>query len=358
MVDARSFSVALSSWEFRWLTSLSVISAKTRKSIFISYKREDQEKVRPLVDCFEASGWSVWWDDLIPAGAPWDTSIETALDTAKCIVVVWSKLSVSSEPVRTEASEGRKRGILVPITIDNVAPPSTFRGLQTCDLTNWSSSTADTRFAKLLASIEKVVRNPPANLVSTATHAAEDGPLNYMLDPSVKDSRELRGIGSNVFLFFPEIDRLSIGIKMTNVIRPETESVTPSVCFGSTESVTLADGRVVQVPLKGRYDRIWFCHPDEPPALEDGVMVAATLIDQRWASGETRHFFGTPRRGSGYILKINTGLWGIEGSFQHLYDKMRKDESGRPIIENHGAVSLEDRPGFKLVAGSSVGRAL
>ena len=36
--------------------------------IFLSYKREDREKVRPIVDALQAKGWTVWWDTRIGAG--------------------------------------------------------------------------------------------------------------------------------------------------------------------------------------------------------------------------------------------------------------------------------------------------
>ncbi|MFN0121810.1 MAG: TIR domain-containing protein, partial [Blastocatellia bacterium] len=30
--------------------------------IFVSYKREDKERIRGLVDALEQQGWSVFWD--------------------------------------------------------------------------------------------------------------------------------------------------------------------------------------------------------------------------------------------------------------------------------------------------------
>ena len=59
--------------------------------VFVSYSSQDRERVRGLVGEIEAIGWSVWWDRKIDAGAAFDREIETAIDEANCVVVVWSK---------------------------------------------------------------------------------------------------------------------------------------------------------------------------------------------------------------------------------------------------------------------------
>ena len=72
--------------------------------VFVSYAREDRERVAPLVEALEARGWSVWWDREILAGKTWDKVLGVELDRARCIVVVWSVTSIESEWVREEAA--------------------------------------------------------------------------------------------------------------------------------------------------------------------------------------------------------------------------------------------------------------
>ena len=36
--------------------------------IFVSYKSDDRDRVRPIIDALEAAGWEVWWDTHIEAG--------------------------------------------------------------------------------------------------------------------------------------------------------------------------------------------------------------------------------------------------------------------------------------------------
>jgi hypothetical protein len=94
--------------------------------LFISYAREDRNRVRPLADALAAHGWSVWWDRQIQAGRTFDEVIAEALATARCVLVVWSKDSIGSSWVREEAEEGSRRKILIPVLIDDVRPPLGF----------------------------------------------------------------------------------------------------------------------------------------------------------------------------------------------------------------------------------------
>ena len=76
------------------------------------------------------------------------------IDEAHCIVVVWSKNSVESEWVRTEANEGLVRGNLVPVAIETVKPPLAFRMLQTIDVAAPDAS------ASLVGAIAKLLPAP------------------------------------------------------------------------------------------------------------------------------------------------------------------------------------------------------
>ena len=77
--------------------------------IFISYAREDRAKAKALAELFQQQDWSVWWDRSIPPGRSFDEVIEEALGAAKCVVVLWSKNSASSDWVKGEAAEGLRR---------------------------------------------------------------------------------------------------------------------------------------------------------------------------------------------------------------------------------------------------------
>lgn len=104
--------------------------------VFVSYASEDRQRVEPLVHIIEASGLTVWWDRHLLSGAEWDHVIQSELAKASKVVVVWTKNSVDSNWVRTEAMEGLERNILYPVLLDRVKIPLAFKRIHATDLTS------------------------------------------------------------------------------------------------------------------------------------------------------------------------------------------------------------------------------
>ena len=102
--------------------------------IFISYARSNRSQAEALATTLETQGWSVWWDTRLKGGDLFDERIEEELDAARCVVVLWSKDSVKSRWVRTEANEGMNRKILIPVLVEPVRQPLAFRLIQAIDL--------------------------------------------------------------------------------------------------------------------------------------------------------------------------------------------------------------------------------
>ena len=122
---------------------------------FISYKREDEVRVGRLVQALEGAGFSIWWDRGLPGGENWRERIQAALDGAKCAIVVWTRESVgpAGDFVRDEAAQAKRRGVLVPVMLDKVAPPLGFGEIQAVDLTHWRGSGRDPFFKDLCAAV-------------------------------------------------------------------------------------------------------------------------------------------------------------------------------------------------------------
>lgn len=126
--------------------------------VFISYKKEDHDRVRPIVEGLRQDGVDVWWDEDIEAGAPWDETISKKIEEARCVVVVWSSLSITAPWVKEEAGLGKARGILVPVRIHDVDPPLGFGLIQTADLRLWKGDHGDKTWSEFLATILRVLR--------------------------------------------------------------------------------------------------------------------------------------------------------------------------------------------------------
>jgi formylglycine-generating enzyme required for sulfatase activity len=139
--------------------------------IFLSYASADYERVRRLIHAFERHGWSVWWDRTIPPGKTFDQVIEEALDAARCVVVVWSRASVASRWVRTEAGEGMQRDILVPVLIEpDVRLPLEFRRVQAAHLMDWQDTGPHLEFARLLQAVTDLI-GPPVSVAASSPAA-------------------------------------------------------------------------------------------------------------------------------------------------------------------------------------------
>jgi eukaryotic-like serine/threonine-protein kinase len=154
--------------------------------VFVSYARQDRDRIEPLVRALEARGLEVWWDSRIAGGSEFTREIETQLEAAGAVLVVWSRHSIGSLWVADEASAGLERGKLVPISIDPVPPRIGFRQLQTLEFGAWNQDPSDPCITWLLealaaagvrsrAQLVPEAKQPPDSPVPTAqrtTHSA------------------------------------------------------------------------------------------------------------------------------------------------------------------------------------------
>jgi len=155
--------------------------------IFISYSREDSLKVKPLAKILEENGWSVYWDVKMQGGETWDERIEKELDSAKCVLVVWSKNSIHSSWVRAEAEEGFKKGILFPILIDDVKIPLLFRPIQAVRFTSLKQDRLNQQYKILIKDISA-----------------------FILSSESRVKREVRKRKDNLLFYYPVIQKAPV----------------------------------------------------------------------------------------------------------------------------------------------------
>jgi hypothetical protein len=95
---------------------------------------------------------------------------------------MWSRHSVESHWVREEADEGLKRNILVPVLVQEVAPPFGFRSIQAAKLADWSGDPAHPGLETLTKAIQRLAsrdRSEPikdtsdASAIPAVTHPRE-----------------------------------------------------------------------------------------------------------------------------------------------------------------------------------------
>lgn len=119
-------------------------------TIFFSYARHDQARALEIIKLIEQAGFSVWWDGLLEGGERFSRTTEDALDRAQAVVVLWSKTSVHSHWVHDEATRGRDRRVLVPLSLDGSPPPLGFGQFQVIDLSRSKMNAKDVSIQQML----------------------------------------------------------------------------------------------------------------------------------------------------------------------------------------------------------------
>ena len=141
--------------------------------IFVSYSREDKDKVGPLVKALEGQGWSVWWDPEITPGDDFEALISQELGSARSVIVVWTPNSVGSRWVKGEARDAADRGVLAPVRFGGAILPIDFRAIHTTDLDAWVDDHENEAFASLCKSLSvKMAKTPSAGASSSANNDA------------------------------------------------------------------------------------------------------------------------------------------------------------------------------------------
>ena len=164
--------------------------------IFLSYNREDQAVARRFAEAFGAEGFEVWWDATLKSGEAYDEVTETALRTAKAVVVLWSPRSVVSRWVRAEATLADRNKTLVPCTIEPCDRPIMFELTQTAELSHWQGDARDKAWAAFLADVRRRVgREPPQDAAPTPSLQIAPQPLATKPSIVVRPFATMAGAG-------------------------------------------------------------------------------------------------------------------------------------------------------------------
>lgn len=146
-------------------------------TVFFSYSRADQKQALPIIRALEDAGFQVWWDGLLEGGETFLPTTESALESASAVVTLWSKTSVASHWVRDEATRGRDRGCLVPLSLDGTMPPLGFRQFQVIDFSGWKGRAN----APALDSLQRAIRAMAGDASAPRTEIKFQRPVSRRL---------------------------------------------------------------------------------------------------------------------------------------------------------------------------------
>lgn len=184
-------------------------AVRSHKNVFLSYAREDRSRVSAVAAALTLRGYEVWFDREIGPGVAFQDRITAALDASDVVMVFWSKTSVASQFVRLEASEGSRRGVLMPVLLDDTHPPLEFRTFQSADLRR----DTETGLARLLDDVESVTQR-----ISAATA------------PGNEPSRRLRTalwVASGILMIVAAVGLIGV-LRPAADVGPAPESAAPN----------------------------------------------------------------------------------------------------------------------------------
>ena len=197
--------------------------------IFISYASEDRPRAQTIALALEAEGWSVWWDRDIPAGKRFTQVIQEEIGKARCVVALWSAISVTKDWVIEEASEGKQRKILVPVLVERVELPWGFRLVQAADLSDWGGEPAHAMFRKLCEDISDLLGPAPKPPAEKTPLEAEKphSPIQTSAAPSRR--RRNWALGGGLLAALACAWLLTYRLFPGHVIQPPTAGTQPPV---------------------------------------------------------------------------------------------------------------------------------
>jgi hypothetical protein len=122
--------------------------------VFVSYKREDRERVSVIADLLNDLGLSVWFDASLAAGERWRAEIAEEIEAASAMLACWTPAATKSVEVMREVKRGLERGILTPIYLDKCLLPAGLNSIHTPDLSQWDYALDAPEWLALLMALE------------------------------------------------------------------------------------------------------------------------------------------------------------------------------------------------------------
>lgn len=170
--------------------------------VFISYARKTATHAKAAARALQAGGYSVWFDEHLPAHRAYSDVIEEQLTNAKAVLVIWSADAVNSEWVRSEAGRGRRQKKLVQLKVEKTALPMPFDQIHCADLSGWDGQGEPPRWSGIVSSIAELVDRqravpvPDSRSFSPATVARPQSELRHLTILSCKlvDAGTIAGI--------------------------------------------------------------------------------------------------------------------------------------------------------------------
>ena len=149
--------------------------------VFLSYARPSQKDAMRIADCLRAAGYSVWYDESLPAHRAYADVIAEQLDAASTVLVLWSTEAAESQWVRSEANRARETGRLVQLRLDDTRLPMPFDQIQCADFRQWSGDCHAAEWRTVVGSIGALTGEAPPPPPRARTSGIDAGRRRLLL---------------------------------------------------------------------------------------------------------------------------------------------------------------------------------
>lgn len=140
--------------------------------IFVSYASSDRPRAERLKAWFEEAGWSTWIDRDIGLGEDWAGRVQTELERARLVVVLWGAEARRSEWVQKEAVAAQQSDRLVQVHATGLPLLPPFDTIQAVRMQSWSGESGHSDRVKLLRAVaHRLGSTLPAHLDAIDTDA-------------------------------------------------------------------------------------------------------------------------------------------------------------------------------------------
>jgi len=128
--------------------------------VFISYKQEERERMRPIAEALRALQLDVWFDARLQPDRAFTEEIRQEMEHCRAQLVCWSPAAMRSEWVRGEAEIARQRGVLISVVIEPTTLDPPFNMHHAENLTGWAGTWSNEGWLKVVDAIGRKVGRP------------------------------------------------------------------------------------------------------------------------------------------------------------------------------------------------------
>jgi hypothetical protein len=169
------------------------------KFVFLSYKSDDRDKIRPYIAMLDNLGIKYWWDQDIDQ--EWGRDIDAKLNSCAAVIGFLTEKSTNSSPVFEECRTAVASNKFIPVKLDQSSMRYDFRSLiaflNHIDLSSTSQQKNEAEKARLVQKIAKFVGTP---LQPDQLPATQDEPPPFSLEKWITDADRLPHIAYLVSL--------------------------------------------------------------------------------------------------------------------------------------------------------------